>query len=117
MARQTRQQRRAQRGQHEPALAGGPPAPPRPARRTANGEPQPERRPQRAEEQRRRLSGGPIIRFLEESWGELKKTEWPNQKAVMSGTTVVIMACAIVGTFLWLNDELWKYVVQHVLLR
>ena len=35
----------------------------------------------------------------------------------MSGTTVVIMACVIVGTFLWLNDELWKYVVQHVFLR
>jgi len=118
MARQTRQQRRARRAQHEPALAGGPPPTPPPSRRTTDGEPSPERRPQRAEEQgRRRLSGGPILRFLEESWGELKKTEWPNQKAVMSGTTVVIMACVIVGTFLWLNDELWKYVVQHVLLR
>jgi hypothetical protein len=36
---------------------------------------------------------------------------------VISGTTVVIIACIIVGTYLWLNDELWKYVVKHVLLR
>ena len=30
--------------------------------------------------------------------------------------TVVIIACIIVGTYLWLNDELWKYVVKHILL-
>jgi hypothetical protein len=29
----------------------------------------------------------------------------------------VIIACLIVGTFLWLNDELWKRVVEHLLLR
>ena len=40
-----------------------------------------------------------------------------NQKAVISGTAVVLIACIIVGAFLWLNDEVWKYVVQHVLLR
>ena len=36
---------------------------------------------------------------------------------MISGTAVVLIACAIVGTFLWVNDEVWKYVVQHVLLR
>jgi preprotein translocase subunit SecE len=55
--------------------------------------------------------------FVQESIGELKKVEWPNQKAVISGTAVVIIACVIVGLYIWLNDELWKYVVQHVLLR
>ena len=60
--------------------------------------------------------GGPF-RFVEESWAELKKVEWPDQKAVISGTTVVLIACIIVGTYLWLNDELWKYVVKHVLLH
>ena len=28
-----------------------------------------------------------------------------------------LVACVIVGFYLWLNDEAWKYVVQHVLLR
>ena len=65
----------------------------------------------------RRERRGGFRGFVAESIGELKKVEWPNQKAVVSGTAVVIIACIIVGAFLWLNDEVWKYVVQHVLLR
>jgi preprotein translocase SecE subunit len=113
MARQTRQDRRAQRAQ-QPALAGGPPERPS-ARPTANGEPQPERRPRASEERPARGFG--FIRFIQESIAELRKVEWPDQKAVVSGTAVVLIACIIVGTYLWLNDEVWKYVVQHVLLR
>ena len=117
MARQTRQQRRARRAQTQPALAGGPPARP-PVRPTANGDAEPSRRPQRAEE--RGAAGAPgfgPFRFLQEAWGELKKVEWPDQRAVVSGTAVVLIACIIVGTYLWLNDRLWQYVVHHVLLR
>jgi preprotein translocase SecE subunit len=118
MARQTRQQRRARRAQQEPALAGG--SPPRgPGRPTANGDaPEPNRgegRPRRAEERERR-GFGPWV-FIQESIGELNKVEWPSRQAVISGTAVVVIACAIVGVFLWVNDEVWKYVVQHVLLR
>ena len=102
MAGPSRQQRRDRRAQ-QPALAGAgapPTAPPRPvAHREPGGEPE-----------RRRF------RFFAESYAELKKVEWPDQKAVISGTTVVIIACIIVGTYLWLNDELWKYVVKHILL-
>lgn len=114
MARSTRQQRRARRAQGQPALAGGPPERPV-ARPTANGEPA---RPERREEREREPRGGfGFIRFVQEAIGELRKVEWPNQQAVVSGTAVVLIACVIVGTYLWLNDELWKYVVQHVLLR
>jgi preprotein translocase subunit SecE len=116
MARQTRQERRARRAQQEPALAGGPP-PRTPVRPTANGgESGPERRPRPAGEERRARGFG-FINFIRESIAELKKVEWPDQKAVISGTAVVLIACVIVGTYLWLNDELWKYVVKHVLLR
>jgi preprotein translocase SecE subunit len=115
MARQTRQQRRARRAQQEPALAGGPPPRP-PVRPTANGDAQPERRPQRPSEERH-APGFWFFRFVQESVAELKKVEWPDQRAVVSGTAVVLIACLIVGTYLWLNDELWKYVVKHVLLR
>jgi preprotein translocase SecE subunit len=115
MARQTRQERRARRAQQQPALAGGPP-PRTPVRPTANGDSQPERRPRPGTEPRR-VPGSGIVRFIQEAIAELKKVEWPNQQAVISGTAVVLIACIIVGTFLWLNDELWKYVVKHVLLR
>jgi len=65
----------------------------------------------------RRQRRGGFRGFTAESVGELKKVEWPSRQAVISGTAVVLIACAIVGTFLWVNDEVWKYVVQHVLLR
>jgi hypothetical protein len=29
---------------------------------------------------------------------------------------VVLIACVIVGTFLWLNDQVWQEVVKKVLL-
>jgi preprotein translocase subunit SecE len=116
MARQTRQERRARRAQQEPALAGGPPprppaSPPTPTAKGDSAAP----RPRPAEE--RHFPGSGFFRFIQESYAELKKVEWPSQKAVISGTAVVLIACVIVGTFLWLNDQLWKYVVQHLLLR
>ena len=36
---------------------------------------------------------------------------------VVQGTVVVLVACVIVGAFLYLNDEIWKNVVQKVLLK
>jgi preprotein translocase SecE subunit len=115
MARPSRQQRRERRAQ-QPALAGAgaPPTQP-PARPTARGESQgePDRSPRQSTERQGR---GPF-NFFRESYGELRKVEWPDQKAVISGTVVVIVACVIVGAYLFLNDKLWQYLVQHVLLR
>ena len=117
MARQTRDQRRARR-EREPALAGGPPAAP-PQRPVANGgsEPAPRPAPRAAAGARRTSFIGGMIHFVQESIAELKKVEWPDQKAVLSGTAVVLIACVIVGTYLWLNDQLWQYLVKHVVLR
>ena len=63
------------------------------------------------------MPGSGPVHFVQEAWAELKKVEWPSQHALVSGTAVVLVACLIVGFYLWLNDELWKYVVHHVLLR
>jgi preprotein translocase SecE subunit len=116
MARPSRQQRRERRAQ-QPALAGAgaPPTQP-PARPTARGgesQGEPDRSPRQSTERQGR---GPF-NFFRESYGELRKVEWPDQKAVISGTVVVIVACVIVGAYLFLNDKLWQYLVQHVLLR
>jgi preprotein translocase SecE subunit len=114
MARQTRQQRRQRRAQQHPERGGTPPRPPvRPVREE---EPRPEpRRPERPAE--RHVPGSGLVRFVQESVAELKKVEWPDQKAVVSGTAVVLVACVIVGAYLWANDQVWQYVVKHVLLR
>ena len=47
-------------------------------------------------------------RFVKESWAELKKVEWPNRAQVVQGTIVVIIACVIVGTYLYAADQVFK---------
>jgi preprotein translocase SecE subunit len=113
MARSTRQQRRLRRAQAEGTPPLRPAVRPRP---TAEEEPRPDAEPKR--ERRDDVRPGiPGLRFFQESWAELKKVEWPDQHQVISGTAVVIIACLLVGTYLWLNDQLWQYLVQHLLLH
>ena len=68
-------------------------------------------RPQsQAVEERRRSN------FFAESWAELRKVEWPGQSQVIQGTVVVLIACLVVGFYLYVNDAIWKQVVSKVLL-
>ena len=64
----------------------------------------------------RRGGGGGGRRFVAECWAELKKVDWPGQRQVMTGTVVVIIACAIVGTYLWLADLVFQPLVERLLL-
>ena len=70
----------------------------------------PQQRGAAAAEERRRSN------FIAESWAELKKVEWPGQNQVVQGTIVVLVACFVVGIYLYLNDQVWKHVVTKVLL-
>jgi preprotein translocase subunit SecE len=73
-------------------------------------------RPDRAPGEVQPTRRGGIFGFIGESVAELKKVEWPGQNQVIQGTVVVLVACVIVGIYLWLNDQAWKYVVEKVLL-
>jgi preprotein translocase subunit SecE len=53
--------------------------------------------------------------FVRESIAELRKVEWPTQRQVLTGTIVVIIACAITGLYLWINDLVWQRVVEWIL--
>jgi preprotein translocase SecE subunit len=53
--------------------------------------------------------------FVRESAAELRKVEWPDQRQVTTGSVVVVIACAICGLYLWLNDLLWQRVVEAIL--
>ena len=108
MARETRRQRRDQRRSSD---AEKPAAPRTRAQAAAVG---PGMQPASTETGRRepRRRG----RFIRESWGELKKVEWPGRSQVIQGTIVVIIACAIVGTFLYACDQFFKPFVRNVLL-
>jgi preprotein translocase subunit SecE len=109
MARQTRAQRRARREQMSPgseaALPGGPPAPPRRPTARASARPEPAREPRAAR-------GGGVRGFIAESWAELKKVEWPTQNQLIQGVVVVLIACVIVGVFLYAADLVFKRLVQ-----
>jgi preprotein translocase subunit SecE len=116
VAKETRSQRRARREASElsnPSAAtpapGEPPAAGKPPKTAANGGAEPEHA-------RRRGFFGRVWGFIGESSAELKKVEWPTQSQLVTGTTVVLIACIIVGFYLYLNDQLWKYVVQHIFL-
>ena len=54
--------------------------------------------------------------FVRESWGELKKVDWPNRSQVIQGTVVVLIACAVVGAYLWGVDQALRPFVRDVLL-
>jgi preprotein translocase subunit SecE len=65
----------------------------------------------------RRVPGGGFRRFVGESVAELKKVEWPNQSQVIQGTIVVIIACVIVGAYLYAADLIFKPFVRDILLK
>ena len=113
MARETRRQRRDQRkasGAQKPAAQKA--AAPRGRSQAAQVRPgmQPASTQTGRRETRRRG------RFVKEAWGELQKVEWPNRGQVVQGTIVVIIACVIVGTYLYAADQVFKPFVRAVLL-
>jgi len=107
VARQTRSERRARRAAQEESKAA--------VERTRTRTPvRPAVEPARADGAPRQLPGGGFVR---ESWGELKKVEWPGQQQLIQGTVVVLVACVIVGLYLFIADEIFRRFVQHVLLK
>jgi preprotein translocase subunit SecE len=113
MARQTRQQRRARRAQQQEGGGDGKMVQ---RARARQAQVRPAAQPPKSQGGQRRTPGGGTRRFISESWGELKKVEWPNQSQVIQGTAVVLIACLIVGIYLYANDLIWKRVVQNVFL-
>ena len=106
MARETRRQRRAARaagGDGGAISRRGRAAQARPAQ-----QPVKQQTGRKAEHQRGQ--------FVRESYAELKKVDWPSRRQTFQGVVVVIIACAIVGAYLWGLDQVIRPVVDHVLL-
>ncbi len=119
MARSTRQQRRARRqGSPDEQPKQQAAAQPKVGARTRAARQQ-QLRPaaQPVRQQTGRREAAPRGKFIRESWGELRKVEWPGRSQVIQGTIVVIIACAIVGAYLWVADFGFKHLVENVILR
>jgi preprotein translocase SecE subunit len=113
VARQTRSERRARRAAQAESRASVDRAPqqrqPQPARAPAE--------PAQPAADGHRTSGRGGKRFVSESWAELKKVDWPGQQQLIQGTAVVLIACFVTGLYLFAADEVFRRLVQHVLLR
>src|SRR6476620_4327260 len=109
MARQTREQRRARRAE---AAADGTQAEQRP--RAAQPQAMRAAPAAQAVPVERQLPGSRGRRFVSEAWAELKKVEWPNQNQLIQGVVVVLVACIVVGVYLWGADQVFKPLVQKV---
>jgi len=122
MARNTRQRRRQRRRAQGGAAAGGAEqAQPQEKSVTQRARARqqavrPSAQPQKSQTGARRVPGSGFRRFVSESWAELKKVEWPTQNQVVQGTIVVIIACGIVGAYLWVADLIFKPLVRNILL-
>jgi preprotein translocase subunit SecE len=114
VARETRRQRRDQR-----KSAGAKPAPDAkaaPAQRPRSRQAPVRPGMQPASTQTGRREPRQRGRFVRECWAELKKVDWPSRAQVIQGTIVVIIACVIVGTYLYAADQAFKPFVRNLLL-
>ena len=109
MARQTRAQRRARREAQAQSQGG---VTQRARQRQAQVRPGAQPTKSQTGSQRRERRS-----FVAESWAELKKVEWPGQAQVIQATVVVLIACIVVGAYLWFADLIFKPFVRDILLR
>jgi preprotein translocase subunit SecE len=121
MARSTRQRRRQRRRAQGGGGGGAEQAQPQDKSVTQRARARqqavrPSAQPKKSQTGSRRVPGSGFRRFVSESWAELKKVEWPTQNQVVQGTIVVIIACAIVGAYLWIADLIFKPLVRDILL-
>ena len=107
MARQTRAQRRARREAQEKSQNS---VTQRASARRAQVRPGAQPTKSQTGSQRRERRS-----FVSESWAELKKVEWPGQSQVIQATVVVLIACIVVGAYLYINDRIWAHVVKWLL--
>jgi preprotein translocase subunit SecE len=112
----SRAQRRAMRRQQQAAGGGGAAAGGDASfsqrARSRQAQVRPAQQQTRGQTGRRETPRGSFVR---ESAAELRKVEWPDRRQVTTGTVVVIIACAITGAYLWVNDLVWQRVVEAIL--
>ena len=114
MARETRRQRRdARRAASEQGDSGTMARRPRLSPATAGASTSPD---EIAASTLTQQAGHRRFSFIRESWAELRKVEWPSRAQVVQGTIVVVIACAIVGIFLYAADQVIRPLVKNVLL-
>jgi preprotein translocase subunit SecE len=63
----------------------------------------------------REVPGNRILAFLQGSWRELQRVQWPDRKQVAQATGVVIVFVIVAGLFLGLIDAVSQKIVNAIL--
>jgi preprotein translocase subunit SecE len=63
----------------------------------------------------RRHAGSRLINFLQGSWRELQRVQWPDRRQVMQATGVVIGFVIVAGVYLGVADSLAGKLVNFIL--
>ena len=53
--------------------------------------------------------------FVRESAAELRKVDWPSRAQTFQGVVVVIIACVIVGAYLYGLDQIFRPLVDRII--
>jgi preprotein translocase subunit SecE len=64
--------------------------------------------------ERRRHAGSRLLTFLEGSWRELQRVQWPDRRQVMQATGVVIGFVIVAGVFLGASDFVAEHLVSLI---
>ena len=105
MARETRRQRRAARAAAGDGAATG--------RRSRAAQVRPSAQP--VKQQTGRRAEHPRGQFVRESAAELRKVDWPSRAQTFQGVIVVIIACTIVGAYLYGLDQIFRPLVDRII--
>ncbi|MGB0097791.1 MAG: preprotein translocase subunit SecE, partial [Solirubrobacteraceae bacterium] len=63
----------------------------------------------------RNVPGNRLVRFLQGSWHELQRVQWPDRRQTMQATGVVIGFVIVAGVFLGVADFLAGKIVDYIL--
>ncbi|MBV9800240.1 MAG: preprotein translocase subunit SecE, partial [Solirubrobacterales bacterium] len=63
----------------------------------------------------RAVPGNRLVNFLQGSWRELQRVQWPDRRQVMQATGVVIGFVIVAGVFLGVADWAAGKIVTYIL--
>jgi preprotein translocase subunit SecE len=63
----------------------------------------------------RRRPGNRLLNFLQGSWAELQRVQWPDRRQVVQATGVVIGFVIVAGVFLGLADLVARHLINYIL--
>ncbi|MBS3969758.1 MAG: preprotein translocase subunit SecE [Clostridia bacterium] len=56
-----------------------------------------------------------IVKFFKGVWSELKKVHWPTKKEIVTYTSVVLAAVAMVSVLIWVVDSVFSFLLSFIL--